>query len=70
MPRMTVYKMTPEQFTYWLQGFAELNTGAPTTEQWNCIKEHLSTVFIKKTPLLNAPAYVQTKEFIPPISIC
>jgi hypothetical protein len=43
--------MTPEQFTYWLQGFVELGKGtAPTAEQWKSIQEHLSTVFQKVTP--------------------
>ncbi len=26
--------MTPEQFAYWFQGFAETSTTAPTDEQW------------------------------------
>lgn len=48
--------MTPEQFTYWLQGFAELNpTTPPTAEQWKSICEHLSTVFVKVTPPLTQP---------------
>jgi len=43
--------MTPEQFTYWLQGFAELNEGTPPTpEQWKSINDHLKTVFVKVTP--------------------
>lgn len=42
--------MTPEQFAYWLQGFAELNQGAPTPEQWKSICDHLYTVFHKVTP--------------------
>jgi hypothetical protein len=43
--------MTPEQFTYWLQGFVELGKGAaPTPEQWKSIQEHLATVFKKVTP--------------------
>lgn len=48
--------MTAEQFTYWLQGFIELNGGKmPTAEQWKSVQEHLSTVFVKVTPPLNAP---------------
>lgn len=44
--------MTPEQFAYWLQGFAELNNGTPpSAEQWKSIREHLATVFKKVTPL-------------------
>ncbi len=45
--------MTPEQFTYWLQGFAEINVATPTDEQWKAIKEHLKTVFVKVTPPYN-----------------
>ena len=50
--------MTPEQFTYWLQGFVELNPNTePTPEQWKMIQEHLKTVFTKVTPLFtNSPA--------------
>jgi hypothetical protein len=42
--------MTTEQFTYWLQGFAEIQSQAPTEEQWTIIKDHLALVFDKKTP--------------------
>lgn len=43
--------MTPEQFTYWLQGFVELNRGRmPTKAQWKSVREHLSTVLVKVTP--------------------
>jgi len=42
--------MTPENFTYWLQGFAELNQSAPTDEQWTVIRDHLALVFKKVTP--------------------
>lgn len=48
--------MTPEQFCYWLNGFGELTTDAPTPEQWKAIKEHLETVFTKVTP--SAPGYL------------
>jgi hypothetical protein len=44
--------MTPENFTYWLNGFVELNGTPPTPEQWDCIKEHLKLVFTKETPEL------------------
>lgn len=43
--------MTSEQFAYWLQGFAELNPNAPTSEQWQAIRDHLALVFEKKTPV-------------------
>jgi len=42
--------MTPEQFTYWLQGYAELGGETPTAEQWLVIKDHLALVFAKVTP--------------------
>lgn len=42
--------MTPEQFAYWFQGFVELNGSEPTPEQWQSIKDHLKTVFVKVTP--------------------
>jgi len=41
--------MTKEQFIYWLQGYSEIQESRPSEEQWEMIKEHLSTVFIKKT---------------------
>lgn len=41
--------MTPEQFAYWMQGFAELNALPPSPEQWQSIREHLALVFEKKT---------------------
>lgn len=48
--------MTPEQFAYWLQGFAEMAGATPTDEQWKMIREHLGTVFLKVTnPLTPAP---------------
>lgn len=43
--------MTPEQFTYWLQGFMEISN--PTTldeTQIQIIKDHLALVFDKQTP--------------------
>lgn len=42
--------MNAEQFCYWLQGRAELDETPPTPEQWQSIKEHLATVFVKVTP--------------------
>lgn len=41
--------MTPEQFAYWLQGFAELTPDQPSPEQWTAIRQNLSTVFDKTT---------------------
>ena len=42
--------MDAQQFTYWLQGFAELNEAPPTPEQWKSIRDHLALVFQKVTP--------------------
>ena len=44
--------MTPEQFAYWLQGFTELTPDMerPSAAQWQAIKDHLQTVFVKVTP--------------------
>ncbi|WP_454889996.1 hypothetical protein [Serratia quinivorans] len=41
--------MTPQQFVYWIQGFAELSEQAPSETQWNSIKEHLDLVFKKES---------------------
>ncbi len=38
--------MQSQDFTYWLQGFVEMNSGKqPTKEQWEMITKHLSLVF-------------------------
>ena len=42
--------MTPEQFAYWLQGFAEVSDRSPNVHEWKIIKDHLATVFKKITP--------------------
>lgn len=45
--------MTSEQFCYWLNGYSELTGNTPpTSEQWQMIREHLMTVFLKVTPPL------------------
>lgn len=51
--------MTSEQFAYWLQGFAELNQGPPSAEQWQMIREHLALVFTKVTPPMGWPSIQQ-----------
>lgn len=43
--------MTPEQFAYWLQGYAEISGKQPTESEWQVIKDHLQTVFNKVTPV-------------------
>ena len=42
--------MTPRDFTYWLQGFAEIHKRAPTADEWQVITDHLQLVFDKQTP--------------------
>lgn len=43
--------MTPENFTFWLNGFFELTPPGPlTAEQAQVIKNHLQLVFNKVTP--------------------
>ncbi|WOZ57520.1 hypothetical protein [Pseudomonas phage vB_PseuGesM_254] len=42
--------MNSDQFTYWLQGFIEMNPNAMITHtQWETLKDHLKTVFHKET---------------------
>lgn len=57
--------MTPEQFCYWLQGRAELVSGPPTAEEWECIRQHLGTVFTKVTP----PGPAVSTPAVPPTGI-
>jgi hypothetical protein len=42
--------MSPQDFTYWLQGFSEIHGKAPTQKQWLIIQDHLQLVFKKETP--------------------
>lgn len=43
--------MTPEQFTYWMQGFFEVQNPISLDEnQTQIIKDHLKLVFEKQTP--------------------
>lgn len=51
--------MTSEQFAYWLQGFSELNSSPPSAEQWQAIRDHLQTVFVKVTPQIGFPNITQ-----------
>lgn len=44
--------MSPQDFCYWLQGFAELTDKPPTPAQWKMIQEHLALAFQKVTPPL------------------
>ena len=47
--------MTPEQFTYWLQGYSEICGKNPSKEQWKVIEDHLKMVFEKQTPERRRP---------------
>jgi len=43
--------MTPQDFTYWLQGFMEISDPKSLDEkQTQIIKDHLALVFKKETP--------------------
>lgn len=56
--------MTPEQFCYWLQGKCELDPSMPTEAQWECIMEHLKTVFVKVTSPLKTTTTIPPNESI------
>jgi len=44
--------MNHDQFTYWLQGFVEMNGGEqPTKEQWQMVKNHLRLCFTPVLPM-------------------
>lgn len=51
--------MTPEQFVYWLQGFAELHGETPSDAQWEDIQRHLNLVLEKKTSLSSIAPWVR-----------
>lgn len=57
--------MTPEQFVYWMQGFAELNVAPPTPQQWKAIRDHLALVFDKKTPPYTPQGPLDAVPYIP-----
>ena len=57
--------MTAEQFTYWLQGFMEIND--PETlgvRETQIIKDHLASVFNKQTPVRKKTTLDQYKELL------
>lgn len=67
--------MTPEQFAYWLQGYAEISGKQPTESEWQVIKDHLQTVFNKVTPVqLGGPSApvsgLNELNYIPPRITC
>ena len=62
-------KMTPEQFTYWLQGFMEMAEPEKLSKkQLSMIKDHLALVFKKKTPDYNITVSESTEQIsVPPL---
>lgn len=64
--------MTPEQFCYWLQGFAEIHQDQPNGQEWLIIMDHLARVFRKETPDRKKTIddlkrqYDQSKPYEPP----
>ena len=59
--------MTAEQFTYWLQGFMEINN--PETlgvRETQIIKDHLKLVFDKQTPDRNPILKDNPETTLPP----
>jgi len=59
--------MTAEQFAYWMQGFAELNSEPPTAAQWQSMREHLATVFVKVTPPVDLSRLPAAVPYVPGI---
>ena len=56
--------MTPEQFTYWLQGFMEMADPKELNKiQTQQIKDHLKLVFDKKTPEVSLPMIQREEPF-------
>jgi hypothetical protein len=57
--------MTPEQFAYWMQGFAELTTEPPTAEQWRSIRDHVASVFVPEPQIFRPqPRPFETLEAV------
>jgi len=61
--------MTAEQFTYWLQGFMEINDPRSLgVRETQIIKDHLASVFNKQTPnrLTTIPDKGKTQPYTSP----
>lgn len=54
--------MTYEQFFYWLKGFVDVSTGAPTEAQWDNIKKELE----KMASANQKPNNFLTRQQTPP----
>lgn len=61
--------MTSEQFCYWLQGYAELQSIPPGYLQWESIKEHLNLVFLKETKSTTTPVSIPLDQSFKQASI-
>jgi hypothetical protein len=63
--------MNHDQFTYWLQGFVEMNGGKePTKEQWKMIKDHLQLCFVKGGTMIPQGQYrypEHMKQWLTPV---
>ena len=57
--------MAPQDFCYWLQGFAELHDKPPTAAQWKAIQDHLALTFAKVTPQYDLAKIVKTTNPFP-----
>lgn len=59
--------MTPEQFTYWLQGYVEIggHVDGLNADQWRVVRDHLKTVFHKVTPNYTTPNDKEIAPYIP-----
>lgn len=56
--------MNSEAFTYWLQGFVELQESDSISDnQWSMIKDHLKLVFTKVTPVYS-PSVTKLNDLI------
>ncbi len=58
--------MNERDFCYWLQGFVEINgPSGLTEEQMKIIKDHLSLVFDKQTPVSWPGIVLEAQPFVP-----
>lgn len=63
--------MNAQEFTYWLQGWMELeNPDTVGPKQTQVIKDHLALVFNKKTPDRNLLSAQHPEKLYPGINFC
>ncbi len=58
--------MSTENFSYWLQGYAEICGKVPTEQQWDLIKRHLDSCFAKDPKIHSQPVMIIEKNPIEP----